>query len=49
MLLVGLLAVAAAVIALLTFWRSDRGSDLGTVSPQWIAEQRLGPGSDSRH
>jgi hypothetical protein len=28
--------------------RGDRLSDLGTVSSQWIAEHRLGPGNDSR-
>jgi hypothetical protein len=46
------LLVVAAVAALAPIWlrrdqRSDR-ADLGTVSHQWIAEQRLGHGSD-RH
>jgi hypothetical protein len=43
------LAVAGGVLALVTSWRrSDRLTDLGAVSHQWIAEHRLGSGQDSR-
>jgi hypothetical protein len=42
-LLVGGAAVAI-VLALGRWWdRRDRRADLGTVSDQWVAEQRLGP------
>lgn len=42
------LAIAAAVVALVTSWRrSDRPSDLGAVSHQWISEHRLGSEPDS--
>lgn len=42
------LAIAAAVVALVTSWRrSDRPPDLGAVSNQWISEHRLGSGPDS--
>jgi hypothetical protein len=43
------LGVAGAIVSLVvTRIRGDRLSDLGTVSSQWIAEHRLGPGNDSR-
>jgi len=43
------LTVVGVVIAVVTFWRrSDRAPDLGAVSHQWIAEQRLGSGEDAR-
>ena len=43
------IAVAGAIVALAMSWlRRDEDSDLGTVSHQWIAEQRLGQGQDSR-
>jgi hypothetical protein len=46
---IGGLAIAGAVLGLVTSWRrADRRSDMGAVSHQWISEQRLGPGSDSR-
>ncbi len=36
------LGVAGAVGALLTSWRRrDEHADLGSVSSQWVAEQRL--------
>jgi hypothetical protein len=46
------LAVGAAAVAMLMFttsWRRrDQEVDLGSVSHQWIAEQRLGQGHDSQ-
>jgi hypothetical protein len=43
------LGVAAAIVALASSWlRRDQRADLGTVSHQWITENRLGPGEDSR-
>jgi hypothetical protein len=43
------LGIVGAIIALVTSWRrTDSQADLGAVSHHWIAEQRLGPGSDSR-
>ena len=37
------LGVAGAIIIALTLWhRRDQQSDLGSVSNQWVAEQRLG-------
>lgn len=43
------LGVVGSVIALVTSWRrGDRQTDMGAVSSQWIAEQRLGSGSDAR-
>jgi len=43
------LGVAGAVVSLIAARiRGDRLSDLGSVSSQWIAEHRLGPGNDSR-
>jgi hypothetical protein len=43
------LGLAAAIVAVISSWRRrDRPADLGTVSHQWITENRLGPGQDSR-
>lgn len=44
------LGIAGAVAALVTSWQRgrDQHADLGTVSHQWIAEHRLGQGTDSR-
>lgn len=40
-------AVAVAVVVLVTSWlRRDHDVDLGSVSHQWIAEQRMGQGHD---
>jgi hypothetical protein len=37
------IAIAAAVVTAASAWlRRDRHHDLGAVSNQWIAEQRLG-------
>lgn len=42
------LGIVGAVVGLITSWqRHDHRADLGAVSHQWIAEHRLGPGSDS--
>jgi hypothetical protein len=42
-------AVIGAAIALAASWRrADEPADLGAVSHQWIAEHRLGGGSDWR-
>jgi len=42
-------AVAAAIVMLVTSrLRRDRVVDLGSVSHQWMAEQRLGQGHDPR-
>jgi hypothetical protein len=47
-IVVGLGAIGA-VAALITTWnRRDQPPDLGVVSRQWIAEQRLGQDPDSR-
>jgi hypothetical protein len=41
------LAVAVAVLMLSTSWRRrDQQVDLGSVSHQWIAEQRMGQAHD---
>jgi hypothetical protein len=40
--------VGAAVMLATSRWRRDRAVDLGSVSHQWMAEQRLGQGHDSR-
>lgn len=43
------LGVAGALVALVTAWhRRDQPPDLGAVSYQWVAEQRLGQGNDSQ-
>jgi hypothetical protein len=43
------LVVAGAIIAFATSWRRrDRLDDLGAVSHQWMAEQRLGQTNDPR-
>jgi len=43
------LGIVGAIVALATSWRRfDSHADLGAVSHHWIAEQRMGPGSDSR-
>jgi hypothetical protein len=43
------IGVAVAVLMLTTSWRRrDQSLDLGSVSHQWIAEQRMGPGRDSQ-
>jgi hypothetical protein len=43
------IGVAVAVLTLTTSWRRrDQELDLGSVSHQWIAEQRMGQGHDSR-
>ena len=39
--------IAGAVVMLVTSWvRRDQYADLGTVSHQWIAEQRFGQGQN---
>jgi len=44
-----LVGLAVAVVMLATTWfRRGDDSDLGTVSHQWIAEQRFGAGHDPR-
>jgi len=44
-----LVGLAAAVVAAASSWLSRRDEfDLGTVSHQWIAEQRFGAGGDPR-
>jgi hypothetical protein len=41
--LVGGIALVGVVIALIVSWyERDRPTDLGTVSQQWVAEQRSG-------
>lgn len=41
--------VAVAIVMLATSWlRRHQNVDLGSVSNQWIAEQRLGQGNDLR-
>jgi hypothetical protein len=49
MWIVAALGVAAVIIAIISAWqRRDQRTDLGTVSHQWITENRVGPGQDSR-
>ena len=44
------MAIAAAIVVLATTWfRRGEHVDLGSVSHQWIAEQRAGQGYDSQH
>jgi len=44
------MAVAAAIVVLATTWfRRGEHVDLGSVSHQWIAEQRAAQGYDSQH
>jgi len=44
---VGGIALAGIVIALVVSWYGrDRQGDLGTVSEQWVAEQRFGSTRD---
>jgi hypothetical protein len=45
------LGIIAAIIAVISAWqrRGGQRTDLGTVSHQWIMENRMGPGQDSRH
>jgi hypothetical protein len=39
--------VAVAILMLATSWlRRDHDGDLGSVSHQWVAEQRMGQGHD---
>jgi hypothetical protein len=49
--IVAALGVVAVIVALISAWqrRSGQRTDLGTVSHQWIMENRMGPGQDSRH
>jgi len=43
------IGVAVAMVMLTTsLRRRDQALDLGSVSHQWIAEQRMGEGHDSR-
>ena len=45
--LVGGIALVGVVIALVMSWyRPDQQADLGTVSQQWVAEQRFGGSRD---
>ena len=46
--LVGAMTIVGVVVVLMTWYRRDRTADLGTVSHQWIAEQRL-EGRSDRH
>lgn len=44
------LCVVAAVVAFAASWhRRHQRADLGTLSNQWMAEQRLGSGHRSQH
>jgi len=45
-LIVGVGAAAVLVALLLRRGGRDTSPDLGTVSTNWLAEQRLGPGRD---
>ena len=43
------LGIAVVILLLVTSWlRRREVADLGSVSNQWIAEQRLGQGHDSQ-
>lgn len=44
------LCVVAAVVAFAASWHHrNQKADLGTLSHQWMAEQRLGAGHHSQH
>jgi hypothetical protein len=40
--------LAAGMVALVAAWQRNERRDMGAVSSQWIAEHRMGSGSDSR-
>jgi hypothetical protein len=42
------LTIALIIAAVSWYRRSETVADLGTVSHQWIAEQKFGPHGDSR-
>ena len=44
----GAAVIAAIAIFISSLRRGDGEADMGAVSHQWIAEHRLGPGSDLR-
>ena len=46
--IVAILCSIALILAATSWLRRHEPVDLGTVSHQWIAEQKFGPGSDSR-
>jgi len=47
--IIGGMGVAGAVLVLAKSWlRREHDVDLGSVSHQWIAEQRMGQGHDSQ-
>ena len=43
------LGLAAGIVAFVSAWQRNERADMGAVSNQWIAEHRMGSGSDSRH
>ena len=45
--IIGGLAVVAFAVVLVSWYRRDQIPDLGTVSHQWIAEERFGESRDS--
>jgi hypothetical protein len=47
-LIVGLGGIGAVVMLIGAWNRREQPGDLGVVSRQWVAEQRLGQGPDSR-
>lgn len=43
-------ALAGVIVVIAATWlRRHKDLDLGSVSLQWIAEQRLGQGHDAQH
>jgi hypothetical protein len=48
-IILGIGVVAVVMLMLTRSWRRrHQGLDLGSVSHQWIAEQRMGQGHDSQ-
>ncbi len=47
--LVLIACLVIAVVIVLASRRRERGVDLGTVSHQWMAEQRIGQSHDRQH
>jgi hypothetical protein len=45
-LVVGLGGIGVVIALMASWFRRTQTADLGTVSDQWIAEQRLGAASD---
>ena len=47
-IIAAVLLTTALVYAAISWFRRGEAVDLGTVSHQWIAEQKFGPSGDTR-